>query len=332
MRPLFPKKIKQGQEIRILTLSGSLRAVPPPIRRAAAERLIKLGYAVTFGKRAMKQDALGSSSVADRISDFNDAIRDENVAMILAADGGYNVNQLLPKLDYQLIRKNPKIICGYSDITALANAIYKKSGVVTYSGPVFQTFGMKKGFEYTEKFFQKIASKQATLLKLTPAKTWSDDLWKKNQNKRIFLKNKGYATLNPGTAQGTIIGGNLCTLNLLQGTGYLPKLKNAVLFIEDDDLVTINFAKEFERNLVSLLQQPSAIGIKALVVGRFQKKCRITIPLLKKIVLANPILNRIPIVANVDFGHTSPQITFPIGGTVKIIASNKNAQITLVRC
>lgn len=328
MRPIFPKKLKAGSEIRVLSLSDSLQSVPLSIRRLALQRLKKLGYKITFGKRALKKNSFGSLPLSDRLADFNEAVMDKNVAMILAADGGYNVNQLLPELDYKLIRNNPKIICGYSDITALTNAIYAQSGVVTYSGPLFQSFGMLKGFEYTQDYFQKII--QGTKpIKLTSANTWSDDQWKKNQNRRLFIKNNGYSVINPGRAEGAIVGGNLCTLNLLQGTKYLPSLADKIIFIEDDDLVTDYFAQEFERNLVSLLQQPGAKKIKALLIGRFQTRCQITLPILKQIIKTKSALKNIPVVANLDFGHTSPQFTFPIGGQIKIIAGRK-ADITLI--
>lgn len=329
MKTIFPKKLKTGDEIRILSLSDSLACLPKSICRLAEKRLAKLSYKVTYGKNSFKKDALGSLSVADRLQDFTEAIADKNVALILAADGGYNVNQLLPELDYDLIRKNPKIICGYSDITALTNAIYAKIGVITYNGPLFQSFGMLKGFDYTENCFQKAIQGEKPV-KLVPAEFWSDDKWKTNQNRRLFIKNNGYAVLNPGQAEGNIIGGNLCTLNLLQGTKYMPSLADKILFIEDDDLVTEYFAQEFERNLVSLLQQPGAEKIKALVLGRFQKRCRLSLPLLKKIISTKKILKSIPVIANVDFGHTSPQITFAIGGRAKI-AANTKVDITFLK-
>ena len=77
--------------------------------------------------------------------DFHDALRNNNIDIILSVLGGYNCNQLLNYIDYDLIKKNPKIICGYSDITVILNAIYAKTGIITYLGPTFHSFAMKKG-------------------------------------------------------------------------------------------------------------------------------------------------------------------------------------------
>ena len=91
-----------------------------------------------------------------RVEDLNEAFRDENVKAILTVIGGFNSNQLLDYIDYEAIKNNPKIFCGFSDITALSNAIYAKTGVVTYSGPHYSSFGMLKGFEYSLEYFKKM--------------------------------------------------------------------------------------------------------------------------------------------------------------------------------
>jgi muramoyltetrapeptide carboxypeptidase LdcA involved in peptidoglycan recycling len=89
------------------------------------------------------------------VSDLHDAFADRGVKGILTTIGGYNSNGLLGYLDYDLIRANPKIFCGFSDITALATAIYARTGLVTYSGPQFTTFGMKRGIGYTLEYFER---------------------------------------------------------------------------------------------------------------------------------------------------------------------------------
>src|SRR5699024_2083738 len=155
---------------------------------------------------------------------------DKNVKAILTVIGGYNVNQILDYIDYDLIKENPKIICGFSDITALTNAIYAKAGMITYSGPHFSSFGMKKGFEYTEKYFKKMLM-QSESIEIESSNEWSNDSWFKNQENRTFIKNVGMKIINEGEAEGKIIGGNLCTLNLLQGTEYMPDLEETILFI-----------------------------------------------------------------------------------------------------
>lgn len=142
---------------------------------------------------------------------------EKNVKAILTVLGGFNVNQILDDIDYEIIKKNSKIICGYSDITALLIAIYKKTGLVTYYGPHFSTFGMKYGNEYTEEYFKKMLMEEENIL-IKSLENWSNDKWHKEQEKRTFIKNNGMKSIFRGEAEAEILGGKLCALNLLQGT------------------------------------------------------------------------------------------------------------------
>lgn len=96
-----------------------------------------------------------SSSIKSRVEDLHDAYKDKSIKAIFTVIGGFNSNQLLKYLDYDLIKGNPKILCGYSDITALTNAITAKTGIVSYSGLHFSTWAMKKEFEYNLEYFRK---------------------------------------------------------------------------------------------------------------------------------------------------------------------------------
>jgi muramoyltetrapeptide carboxypeptidase LdcA involved in peptidoglycan recycling len=127
----------------------------------------------------------GSSSIEERIEDLHQAFADESVDIILTTIGGHNCNQLLKHLDYQLIKENPKVIVGYSDITALTNAIHAKTGLITYSGPHFSTFGMKKGVDYTIDYFQKCLMMEDPFT-VNPSTHWSDDAWYLDQENRTF--------------------------------------------------------------------------------------------------------------------------------------------------
>lgn len=155
-------------------------------------------------------------------------------------------------------------------------------------------------------------------IEIESSKEWSNDSWYKNQENRTFIKNQGMKIINKGEAEGVIIGGNLCTLNLLQGTEYMPNLENTVLFIEDDGLVEKNFDKEFDRNLQSLLHSAKNKKIKAIIIGRAENNCEMNNEKWEKILRIKEELHNIPIVINADFGHTTPIFTFPIGGYAKI--------------
>lgn len=311
---MIPNKLQKGDHVRVVACSNSLAIISEPVRALATERFQQLGLTVSFAQHCELIDEFNSSSIAHRVDDLHQAFADPNVNAIFSVIGGNNANQLLKYLDYDLIKNNPKIICGYSDTTALLNAIYRKTGLVTYCGPAYSTLGMLQGLEYTLEYLEKcLFSTQPYTL--TSPLSWSDDKWFLQQQPRHFIPDQGLKVANSGTASGVIIGGNLCTLNLLQGTEFMPELNQAIVFIEDDEL---SFAENFDRDLQSLLHQANFDRVKALVIGRFQNASAISEAKLKRILATKQELAHIPILYNASFGHTTPQACFPIGGLATI--------------
>jgi muramoyltetrapeptide carboxypeptidase len=327
MQKIFPLKLISGDTVQIIAPSGSLGIISQENREIANRRFKEMGLKLTPGKHVEEMDEFNSSSIESRIEDLHDAFHDPEVKAVFSVIGGFNCNQLLKYIDWDLIKKNPKVFCGYSDITALNNAIFAKTGLVNYSGPAYATFGEKSGFDYTLDYFKKCLLSEEPF-EIVPSEKWSDDKWYLNQDSRNFFKNEGQLVINEGEAEGIIIGANLCTLNLLQGTEYLPYLKDSVLFLEDD---YESNAFTFDRNLQSLIHLPEFRGVRGIVFGRFQKASEITNEKLIKIIKTKKELNGIPIIANADFGHTQPMITFPIGGDVKIIAGKEAVKIEIVK-
>jgi muramoyltetrapeptide carboxypeptidase len=230
--------------------------------------------------------------VASRLADLHSAFADPGVTGILTVIGGFNSNQLLAGIDYSLIAADPKVLCGFSDITALSNAIYARTGLVGYSGPHYSSFGMKHHFGYTEAGFVACVMKDGPI-ELAPSPAWSDDAWYLDQEDRRLEAGTDWWVLQEGEAAGTVVGGNL--------------------------------------DLVSLLQQPAFGGVTGLVIGRFQRETGMTRDLLAQIVGSKPELARLPVIANVDFGHTTPSMTFPIGGTVEVRAGTGAPRLTITR-
>lgn len=210
---------------------------------------------MTYGKNVSEMDEFQSSSIESRISDLHDAFSDPNVKAIFSVVGGFNSNQLLDYIDYDLIRNNPKIFCGFSDITAIATAITSQTELVTYSGPHFSTWAMLKEFDYNLEHFRKCLVEDGPFT-IEHSKSWSDDAWFMDQENRGVVEDEKYWVIHEGKAEGRIVGGNLCTFNLLHGTIYMPSLENTILFIEDDEIVGNWTKQEFERNLQSLIHQP----------------------------------------------------------------------------
>lgn len=322
---MIPKRLKPGDEIRIISPSTSVALVKGKQIDIATNRLSDLGFKITFGRHCENHDEFFSSSVEERIIDLHEAFTDQNVKAVLTAIGGYNSNQLLKYIDYQLIADNPKIFCGYGDITSLLLAIYHKTGLITYSGPHFSSFGMKHGFEYTLRYFLEAVTNDAPF-DIEPSEQWSDDAWYLEQDQRTFVQNKGYTIIQEGSATGNLIGGSLSTINLLQGTEYMPSIENSILFIEDDEET---HARIFERQLQSLLHQPEARGIQGVLIGRFQNNSQMTIPALQKIITSKQELRGIPVIANVNIGHVHPFGTFPIGSQATINAIGNHIEIAI---
>lgn len=324
---LIPSKLKKGDEIRVVSPSTSLAVLTPEVRQGALAAWERLGFKVTFGKNAEETDLFSSSSIESRVEDLHQAFSNAGVKCVLTTLGGYNCNQLLRYLDYDLIRSNPKVFCGYSDITALGSAIYARTGLVTYSGPHFSTFGMQQGLEYTLQRFTECLM-QPGPFDVTASGKWSDDPWYRDQQNRIFEENPGYLVIQEGQAEGTLLGGNLCTLNLLQGSEYMPSLSGAILLLEDDEE---SHPLTFDRDLQSLIHQPGFGEVRGLVIGRFQRASRMNSEQLVQIIRSKKELERLPVVANADFGHTTPQFTFPIGGTGRLSVDKGGARLSIVR-
>lgn len=322
---MLPKRLSPGDQIRVIAPARSMDLIKEEQVKLAVGRLEGLGFRLTFGKHVNGHDEFFSSPIEQRIEDLHDAFADPAVAGILTVIGGYNSNQLLKYIDWGLIKNNPKFFCGYSDITALSLAIYKKTGLITYSGPHFSSFGVKHGLEYTLSSFLEAATNDAPY-EIEPSEVWSDDPWYRDQENRTFLKHNGFLAIQEGNAQGTLIGGNLCTMNLLQGTEFMPELTGSILFIEDD---MESHSLTFDRDLQSLLHQPGAEGIKGILVGRFQKDSQVTEEAIIRIIQSKKELKGIPVIGNVNFGHTQPMATIPVGAFASISASSGGVKIEI---
>lgn len=320
---MIPNKLKIGDEVRVIAPARSMKILGEDCIQIANKRFEELGLKLTFGKHVYEVDENLSSSIESRVEDLNEAFNDSNVKAIFTVIGGFNSNQIIKYIDYDIIKNNPKILCGFSDITALANSIYSKTGLVTYSGPHYSSFGMKKGFlDYTLEYVKKMLFDDKEI-EVLPSKEWSNDAWFIDQENREFIKNDGMFIINEGNAQGKIIGGNLCTLNLLQGTEFMPDfVDDTILFIEDDGMAEKLFMVEFDRNLISLIMQKGFENVKGIVIGRAEKVSEMTNEKWIKIIKTKKELENIPVIAGTDFGHTTPLITFPIGGNAKLEAKN----------
>ncbi|HEM3683496.1 TPA: LD-carboxypeptidase [Streptococcus suis] len=305
------KRLKKGDHIRVVSPSSSIERIGGfEANLAAKEKLEELGFKLSFSEHYFENDIFDSAPIASRVADLEAAFADESVDAILTTIVGFNSNELLPYLDFDLIARNQKIFCGYSDTTALLNAIYAKTGMPTYMGPAYSSFKMVQAQQYQTEAWLKAVTQDS--YELTPSPEWSSDAWYLPDAPRTFYQTE-WKIYNPGKASGIAIGGNISTLNLLTGTEFAPKPDKYVLFLEeaeDDDYLII------ARHLTALLQ--AYPNPQAVLIGRFPKETKMTEEILLAILDKHPILKTIPVLYDLDFAHTQPLFTITIGGQVEL--------------
>ena len=318
---MLPEKIKEGDEIRVIAPARSASDIDEAVLARAQTALESLGLKVSFSQYAFSRSQRGCPTDVEKVEDLHAAFLDPNVKGVLAAIGGFNSNQLLGRIDWDIIRANPKIFAGFSDITVLNHAILAKTGLVTFATPNFYCFGLPPESNYSLEYFRRcLFAGQPETYKVRASKEFYDYAWDYDEKSpRSKIVNGGMKIIQPGQASGTLLGGNLCSLNLLNGTEYFPRIKgDIILCLEDDSYDSI--PETFERNLQSLIQQPYFRQVKAILFGRFQRESIAANDSLAAIISSKKIGSNIPIVSNLDFGHTDPKFSYKIGGWASVEA------------
>jgi muramoyltetrapeptide carboxypeptidase len=324
LKRTLPEKLQAGDEIRVIAAAQNLNRpyFTEEVRSMAKKNFQKLGLRLTFGKHVNEEDPpfLASPATEARLEDLHDAFGDSKVRAVITVIGGFNSNEMLPYLDYSLIRSNPKIFCGYSDITALENAIYAKTGLVTYSGPHWFDFGWNRETDYIIEYFKRCLF-DSKPFEVKPSREWSDWSFEKGKPQ----KNEGMQVFREGECTGTIVGANLTTFLHLAGTEFMPKIRDTILFVEYDD----TNIHQFNSELAALTLLRDFEHVRGMVMGRFRPASKIGRPELEELIRRNQRLD-FPIIAGADFGHTTAKITFPIGGTARITAKAGKAGLKIL--
>jgi len=326
--------LKKGDTIGIVAPSSPISIFCPRRTERGVSSLRKMGFEVKLGKTVKKKYSFTAGTSEDRVADIHDMFIDPKVKAIMATIGGFNVNDILEKLDYKLIQKyNNKLFIGYSDISILLLILNQKSGVPTIMGPMLlPQFGeYPEVIDFTKKSFlyvtNELGTKKQYKLPCSSKMTEEMLLWdEEDSRKRKMQNNPGWKIIKHGKAKGYLMATNLNTLLSLSGTKYFPELQGSILFLEDD---SDESAATLQRMLMQLKQMGVIKKLKGLVFGRFQKKSEITIQLLKEIVDDTFGEIDIPIIANCDFGHTDPMLSLPIGKKVVISTDDKEIEIEL---
>jgi muramoyltetrapeptide carboxypeptidase LdcA involved in peptidoglycan recycling len=235
--------------------------------------------------------------------------------------------QLLEGFNFGLLTSYPKIFCGYSDAGVLWNAIFARTRIVTYYGPNFSTFMNRKAGDYTSRCFQDCLFTPEPLA-LRPSETWSDDIWIMNQETRTFHRASGWWPVQEGEAEGTLIGGSIHSLNLLQGSEYAPGLEDSILCLEHPSEGKASLLS-LDTMLRALALQPGFKGVRGLVIGRYTRAAEIAPNDLRAMLQSIPATASLPVAANFDFGHTTPMMTLPIGGVCRLTVTRSRVAFSL---
>ncbi len=294
--------------------------------------LQSLGFKVKIAPHALNQHGFISDTPQNRADDINGMFADSEVKAIIAAIGGDHSCHLLPLLDFDLIRKNPKIFMGFSDITVLNVAIWQATGLVTFNGPALLTDFAEypKMFEYTEAYMLKALCSAQPIGPVVPSTGWTEEFldWEQKVDlvrPRAQLDSTGWTWLRGGKAEGILIGGCIESLQHLRGTRFWPDWQDAIMFFETSE------EAPSPEMVDSMLMDYENMGIleklKGLLVGRPMRYTDEAKQQLRNVVFERTNQYAFPIVTDMDFGHTAPQLTMPIGCRASIDAENRRFEI-----
>jgi muramoyltetrapeptide carboxypeptidase len=310
VKRILPKRLRPGDTIGFIT-PGSY--ISDESLDKAVSNMLQLGLKVKMGKNIRAKHGFVAGTDQQRLDDLHMMFSDRSVDAVWCARGGYGCTRLLPQIDYELIRKNPKILIGYSDITALLNAIYHKTGLVTFHGPV----GASEFSAYTE------AQVRAVLME--GAAPYSIPLSEDNETSDDPLYQP--EVIREGQAEGVLMGGNLSLLSAMAGTGYLPDPEGAIVFMEDVG----ESPYRVDRMLTQLRQAwplKAANGIALGVFADCAKKEGSDSLTLSETLQEQLRPTAAPTAYGFPFGHIDHQCTFPVGVRARMDASKRS--ITLL--
>jgi muramoyltetrapeptide carboxypeptidase len=308
---LLPSALKKGSTIGITAPASGVDNAE--IQEGVA--LLKAsGYSIVLGNTLTRKHGYLSAPDVDRASEFMEFIERPDIDCILCARGGYGVMRILPMLDFGVIRANPKIIIGYSDITALLVAITKLSNVITYHGPVASsTFD-----SFTVDYFKK------ALHLNEPREALKDE-----EFTPISFSDSRMSTLSKGIAKGRLTGGNLSMIVATLGTPYEIDTKDSLLFLED-------IAEEpyrIDRMLTQLWLAGKLQQCSGIILGQFKNCEAKRIPgfevsfSLQQVLESRITSLGIPAVYGLPIGHVKSKMTIPLGVMAELDAGNKTFTI-----
>lgn len=297
-----PRRLVKGDTVAVVAPSSGTEAAG---FEKALQNLADLELKTKIGKSARNRNGFLAGTDQERLADLHEAFADKEIKAVWCVRGGYGASRILPALDFKLIAKNPKILIGYSDITALHTAIHQNTGLVTFHGPT------------AAATFSDYAKTHIINTLMNPSAPYKIELSPDNVAKESNLFKT--ETITSGKCRGRLVGGNLSLLSALAGTPYaLRDLKGKILFIEDVG----EQPYRIDRMLTQLKQSADLPQLSGIALGVFEDcnpKDADSQPLLAVFKDQFGSLN-IPVVYGLSFGHIRDQFTLPIGIEVELDA------------
>ncbi len=327
MKIIRPKALQSGDTLGVVACSTPIDISGEATIQRSYGFLKNKGFNIVEAPNCRSTYGHSAGTLKERVSAMHSFFRNKEIDGILSYWGGFQSHQLLDYLDFDLIKSNPKPFIGFSDTTALQVGIFAKTGLVTFSGPAGLTFGKPTVPDFTWRNFEKILMTNEAAFELSQSHEYSENPWWAESSKSmVFKPNEGWRIFRKGQAEGFLIGGNLGTMLLLAGTPYWPKLDGAILFVEEDEAES---PKTVDRMFTQLRQMGVYDRIAGMIVGRFQSSVGYTENDSLEMILTEALRGyKFPVITNLDFGHTDPLLTLPIG--VKCQIKTSKPQINLL--
>lgn len=328
-KKIIPEQLKKGDTIGLVCPSAGLNPKAKHRISNAQKCLKRMGYKVKLGNCLISQNYT-SGSIEDRVKDIHGMFANPNIKAVMTVIGGNHSNHLLSSLDYSLIRKNPKIFIGYSDITVLHYAFYTQANLITYYGPCAATqFGEYPDIlPYTKDSFLAAVSNEAShyARSISLANTWTNEFLDWFQQKdltrpRKQIKNPGYIWLKQGYAKGQALPACNFSVNRLLGTKYWISPKAKILFL---DLVLESLSYNLlDASLTDLFNAGVFNDINGLILSRLSGFSKQESDAVYQRILQLTASKNYPILANFDMGHTDPINTIQYDQLVEMDSEKK---------
>ena len=303
---MSPNKLKKGDTIAVIAPSNAVNEDDTKFLKETEKKFNKYGINIIYGKNIYSNTLGYGATPREKADDLNEAFANSNVQAIFCAKGGENSNTIFEYIDYELIKQNPKIFCGFSDSTFLLNMIYEKTGLTTFHGSTFKA----------------ISDWDATCV--------FNDIIDKMMNGKLSLNMnpKSFKVIKQGEAEGTLIGGNLSCIREMVCGKYSIDFKDKILFIED---LGEESNPKFESNFLYYMKQNGVFNqIKGLWIGNYEHESQIKLENIVLDVLENNY--NFPIIKSENFGHIAEKQVIPIGVKSRIDTANEEKIILMEKC